>query len=88
MADALVLEASGANRGGSSPPPRITLYIMKYLIAWLPARIMYWIGHMISLTLGLEFIDLYPVYNWFMIYSSVIDEWGETDLWQLPKNEE
>lgn len=84
MADALVLEASGENRVGSSPSPRIT-YIMnliKYLIAWLPVRILYGLGHLTSLTLQLESIDLYWLYSWFMVKSSDIDEWGNTNYWK------
>jgi len=61
--------------------------LIKYIIAWLPARILFGLGHLVSLTIRFDSVDLYFMYSWFMEKSSDIDLWGNTNLWKDVKNE-
>lgn len=60
--------------------------IAKYIIAWFPERICFWLGDLTSnlmnwLDTELACKLLYPVYNNLMHASVLLNDWGDLDQW-------
>ena len=67
---------------------------VKYIAAYIPAWVCYWIGHAVSRVM--EKVDkyefavniLYPIYNKFMGWSLFFSDWGNVGVWLDAENKE
>lgn len=53
----------------------------RKILAWPVCWALYWAGHVISKPMHwMDLAGLYPIYNWLMITSYDVQEWGGDDF--------
>jgi hypothetical protein len=58
---------------------------IKFIIAWLPARVFYYLGDLVSKIDWPEDEErIWDFYQWTMNRSCNWDDWGDTKLWSEP----